>query len=413
MNKTKILLTLIMLLQGLVGYSQKTESALYLTLTHANVIDVENGKVHPDMTLIIKDDRIESLYAAKRGKVKGQVIDLQHKYVLPGLIDSHVHITNMTGTQAKTGYQYLEYLLMHGITSVRDPAGNGKILRSIQQDVNVDKRKGSDIYFAAFMAGDWYYNRNINLRTEPYMPWEQRLVPGMNLDSAMRQAKSSGATGVKLYHSFDVVFLKKVAAAAKRNKLLVWGHSMLFPAQPVEVAQSGMQVMSHSSMLEYLINDPKLASRKTSQSYKDSVISNIDVTTLAKAMKQNNVILDATLCVSPTKGAFAMVRKLHQKGVKISTGTDEITVLKNPYPHLFKEINYLVNECGFTASEALNAATMIAAETIGQEKNIGSIKSGKKADLLILNGNPLIDINQLKNLNGVIKHGQVIVSPIR
>jgi imidazolonepropionase-like amidohydrolase len=75
---------------------------------------------------------------------------------------------------------------------------------------------------------------------------------------------------------------------------------------------------------------------------------------------------------------------------------------------LINELGYFVDECGFTPAEALAAGTIISAETIGQEKNIGSIKVGKQADLLVLSENPLLDINGLKEQLMIIKHGKFV-----
>ncbi|MGM9478526.1 amidohydrolase family protein [Pedobacter sp. GSP4] len=391
-------------------FAQQKKDAVYLSLKNVNIVDVEKGKVDTGMTILIKNDRIEAIFPAKQNKTKGKIIDLQHRFIIPGLVDSHVHVSSISGSPIERSYQYLEYLLKHGITTIRDPAANGPILQKVQQDVNSDIRPGSDVYYAAFMAGDWYYNRDMNIRKEPYHPWEQCLKPGTNLDSAMQVAKNFGATGVKLYHSFDAAFLKEIAAAAKRNHLQVWGHAMMYPARPLEVVRAGVEVISHASMLSALINDPKMNYRKVAQAYKDSVGGSIDVSELAAEMKKRNVILDATLSVSEVKEQwiFEIVKKLHLLGVKISAGTDKITVLTNPYPHLLDELNYFVNNCGFTPADALAAATIISAETVGQEKNIGSIKVGKKADFAVIDGNPLIDINKLKNLQMVIKHGKVV-----
>ncbi|KRT17816.1 hypothetical protein ASU31_00520 [Pedobacter ginsenosidimutans] len=382
----------------------------YLTLKNANLIDVENGKLLAGMTIIIKNDRIESIKPTKKSKSKGNVIDIENNYLVPGLIDSHLHVTNTNGSPIERAYEYLNYLLRHGITTVRDAAGNGAILEVVQQNVNSDKIPGADIYYAAFMAGDWYYNRGQNLRKEPYKPWEQCLKPDVNLDSAMIEAKSCGATGIKLYHSFDSIFLKQVVSVAKKHRLRVWGHAMMYPARPLEVVRAGVEVISHASMLAALIDDPKMNYSKVPQSYKDSVGSTIDVSKLAIEMKRRNVILDATLSVSEVKEnwIFDLVKKLHKFGVKISAGTDKITLITNPYPHIIEELNYFVNQCGFTPAEALAAGTIISAETIGQQKNIGSISVGKKADILMLKANPLKDINGLKECLMVVKHGKVI-----
>lgn len=117
----------------------------------------------------------------------------------------------------------------------------------------------------------------------------------------MKEARGCGATGVKLYHSFDAPFLKKVVTAAKKNNLKVWGHAMMYPAKPAEVIAAGVEVVSHAYMLESLVDDPRLSDRKLSKSSKDSIRCAIDVSKLAKSMYRKNVILDATLCLSLNK----------------------------------------------------------------------------------------------------------------
>ncbi|WP_316795046.1 hypothetical protein [Pedobacter agri] len=213
------------------------------------------------------------------------------------------------------------------------------------------------------MAGDWYYNRGQHIRKEPYSPWKQLLVPDDNLDKATSVAKACGATGVKLYHSFDKDFLADVTAAAKRHHLKLWGHTMLYPAKPVEVVTSGMEVLSHVSMLETMRTDSLFYLRSTSMACKDSIIAGINIIPFCKAMKKHQRILDAALCVSEFKDpwVFALLKRVHEQGVKVSTGTDQIVDLNRSYPRLIDESCYFVNKCGFTPAEALYSATQISA----------------------------------------------------
>ena len=143
--------------------------------------------------------------------------------------------------------------------------------------------------------------------------------------------------------------------------------------------------------------------RNTPMAYEDSIIAGIDIIPFCKVMKKKGVILDATLCVSEEKDpwVFALLKRVHKQGVKISTGTDQIVDSNRAYPRLIDELDYFLNKCGFTPAQALYSATQISAEVIGQEKNRGSIKVGKRADLLILKDNPLLDVNSLKNIHMV------------
>lgn len=411
MKKTLLILSyLISTLSYLKANEARLKVDTILILKNASVIDVSTGRIQKDKSIIIKNGNIFRIGHIPKKMKNAKTLDLTGQFIIPGLIDTHIHVTSPHKNSIEKTFDHLEYYLKHGITSARDAGGDGSALLQVQTEIRKGNRIGTDVFFSSFMAGDWYYNRGQNIRTDPYSPWEQRLMPGDDLDKAMNEAKACGATGVKLYHSFDKDFLDKVTSAAKRHGLKVWGHTMLYPAKPIEVVNGGMEVLSHVSMLETMRTDSLFYRRSTPLAYKDSIIAGIDIIPFCKAMKKHNAILDATLCVSEAKDpwVFALLRRVHDQGVKISTGTDQIVDLRRAYPRLIDELDYFVNKCGFTPEQALYSATQIAAEVIGQEKNRGSIKVGKRADLLILKKNPLIDITSLKNIEMVIQRGKFI-----
>lgn len=380
-----------------------------LILTNANILDAKGAHFIKGKHLVISDGKIRSLTTSLKKWKGARVIDLQGKYIIPGLIDAHVHVTANRKNNIENTYSHLNYFLRHGITSVRDAAGDGSALRLAQEEIRLGKRSGSDVYFAAFMAGDWYFNRDQHLRKEPYQPWEQLLTPATDLDSAMAAAKACGATGVKLYHSFDKDFLPKVIAAAKRHGLKTWGHTMMYPAKPIEVVGAGLEVLSHVSMLENLTTDTLFFRRKTSLAYKDSVIAQLYISTFCRMMKKKKAILDATLCVSEERDpwVFPLLKRVHAAGVEIAAGTDQIVDVNRPYPRLLDELRYFVEQCGFTNAEAIRSATITGAKVVGQEKHIGSIEKGKQADIIVLNGDPLQNIAELRNIQMVIKSGKI------
>lgn len=381
-----------------------------LVLKNASILDAKGEKFTKGKDLMISNGKISSFKPSKKELKDAKTIDLQGKFIIPGLIDAHVHVTANRKNNIENTYKHLDYFLHHGITSVRDAAGDGAALLKAQTEIKKGNRSGADVYFSSFMAGDWYYNRDQHIRNEPYSPWEQLIVPGTNLDSAMSVAKACGATGVKLYHSFDKDFLPLVVNAAKKHGLIVWGHTMLYPATPLEVVSAGMEVLSHVYMLENLTTDTLFFRRKTPAAYKDSVIANLDIDAFCNMMKKKGAILDATLCVSEIQNPwiFPLLKRVHEKGVTIATGTDQIVDTTKAHPRLLDEISYFVEKCGFSNAEALRAATIVGAKVVGQEKNIGSIEKGKNADLLILSENPLININALKKQVLVIKNGKVV-----
>jgi imidazolonepropionase-like amidohydrolase len=134
-------------------------------------------------------------------------------------------------------------------------------------------------------------------------------------------------------------------------------------------------------------------------------------------MKEKNTILDATISVNsyllkqhPESGganlryelAKRITAKARKAGVKICTGTDADQKFL-----VQEEMKLLVHECGFTPFDAIIAATKNGAEAIGILKSHGTVEPGKTADLLVLDKNPLDDIDNISSVNIVIKAGRL------
>ncbi|WP_159445112.1 amidohydrolase family protein [Filimonas lacunae] len=423
MRKSKwlLLLAVVGMLWMLPVNARERATDSVLVLKNARVIDVLTGKMTAGVTVVVQHGVITAIGKRAGKHVVGKEIDIHGGYVVPGLIDTHIHVANGHGVKPERGLSLLNYLVKHGITTVRDAAGNAEVLHTLQTEIRNGDVVGADVYYAAFMAGRWYYDRGIGLRKEPYMAWEQCIEPGVDLDSAMAAAKACGATGIKLYHSIEGSYLPQVVRAAKKQGLKVWGHAMMYPAKPVEVVNAGVEVLSHVSMLTWLnpsdsvqrMFSARIYSKLTTQQ-KDSLLACIDVKPFCDAMKAHNAILDATLRVSYPRDEYVMplLKRIYQQGVKISAGTDEITDTTQPYPHLMEELGYFIHNCGFTTLDALRSATIIGAEAIGEEKHIGSVTVGKKADLLVLQENPLQDIEHLKKQVMVIQAGRIITQAL-
>ncbi len=408
-----ILMCLGFSLKKLHAFAKQSTDTSMIVLKNVNVLDFDQGKFINKKNVAVSNGVIVSTNYPER-KLKGlKVLDLSGKYLVPGLIDAHVHVSAQTKNNINTTFSHLNYFLKHGVTTVRDASGDGAALLEAQQSIKSGKQKGANVFFAAVMAGDWYYNRGVDLhKNEPYQPWRQLVTDQTDLDSAMAIAKSCGATGVKLYHSFNKELLAKVVTAAKKHGLKTWGHLMMYPATPLEVVASGVEVPSHVFMLENLVADSAFLLRKTSAGYKEDLIAKFDITGFCDLMKSKNAILDATLCVSEDRDPwiFTMLKKIHEQGVEIAAGTDQVVNLNRPHPRLLDELSSFVDKCGFINIDAIKAATLINAKVIGEEKRLGSIEKGKVADLLVLNGNPLLDIRELGNIKIVMQSGKIAYS---
>ena len=393
---------------------------LPLILKNARVVDVEKGMILEPTDLIIENGCVKEIGKNSSKNTKGIVKDLSGMYVMPGLIDAHVHLSNDSKETKQDRIKHLEYYLKHGITSVRDGAGDARILKELNDGVSKGDILGPDIYYSAFMAGPPYFKDNdresgmVEGWHEPFAPWMQCIYPDTDLDKAMRDAKEWGCTGVKIYGGFDREMLMRLSQKARQHNLEVWGHATLFPAKPQDAADACMHVISHANMLEWEGVADTLSSdifENYKKYYEHIDRENMSVTHFLQTVKKNNLILDPTLYICIVNGmewAARFVKEANEMGVKICAGTDYINDLDRDLPYLFDEMQLYFEKCAFTPQQVLLSATKTAAEALGVADKKGTVCKGKIADLIVLKGNPLNDIKELRNPQWVIKRGKIV-----
>jgi len=430
MNRS-ILLILFSIFYSVVSFSQFSPG--YYALKDVSVIDGISKNVMSHYTIIIRNKYIEAVGPGKEIVIPDSAVIFNYpgKYVMPGLIDTHVHLaTDPSNVDNRIRAEKdLKDMLLSGITSVRDMAGDARALASLSRDAELDEIISPDIYYAALMAGPAFFKDPRTHQTTQGgiaggMPYMKAVTDSTDLRVAVAEAKGSGATAIKLYAELSGGLAKKITEEAHRQNLLVWSHANLDYATALEVINAGVNSISHASMisgwnsrnipLEYL--RPGLP-----DSFWDSVFRTLPVAELIKAMQKNKTILDATILTFKEAGTdpslpdnrrqawFAMYEigkrftiLAHEKGVPICTGTD-----LDEKKFVQREIKLLVKECDFTPMEALISATANGARAIGIEKTTGTIQPGKIADLVLLSANPAKDIENLDKVEMVIKNGKI------
>lgn len=391
-----------------------------LLLKNARIVDVNTGNVSKPTQILVIDGIIQAMGKSVGENFDGKTVDLCGKFVLPGLINAHIHLGNDPEESWEHREKVLKYLLEHGITAVRDAAGDARILKELKHGVETGEIVGPDIYYSAFVAGEPYYRGNDRERNmvigldSLYAPWLQCICPSDDLDKAMKVAIDCGATGVKIYGGLSRKELFPLVIAAKKAGLKVWGHATLYPAKPTDMADSGVEVLSHAYLLEWEGVKEDLSDNifdNYERFYEKIDRNSLDLSIFIRGMKKSDAIFDPTLYLCLANGmewTSKIVRQLHQAGIRICAGTDWMEDIERPYPFLIDEIELYVEKCGFSPLEACRTATIIAAEVIGREKEMGSIEEGKCANLFVVKGNPLDDIKFLRDVFMVIKNGKVI-----
>ncbi|WP_459211767.1 amidohydrolase family protein [Aquimarina rhabdastrellae] len=419
----------------------KEDKGTYIVLKNATVIDaVSNTGRRGD--ILIREEKIHKVsyngpIIAPQGAT---TYDLKGKYIIPGLIDAHVHITHGTFKDAQ---EQLNTALMGGVTGVRDMGGDGRMLTLLKKNTQIGEDIGADVFFSTIIAGPNFFDNDPRPQqvakgaVAGEVSWQRSITNDSDFKQVIAEAKGLGATAIKVYDSVDKELFKKIASEAKRQGLKVWAHAVVPPTKAIDITNGGAEMMSHAGdMIAYeFLSELKgrhdFKSREEAIAYRKKLKevkwdkNAPEVKRLFNAMKKNNSILDATLFVyydglsrpsngrkvdsSRYKAAMKAVNIAKNMGVKIGAGSDHVITYGRYHQktvNIHKELELLV-QAGLSPIDALRAATIINAEGMGEEKNIGTIEEGKLANIVILDANPLENISNTRKIKAVIKRGEL------
>ncbi len=416
-----------------IGLSHTISAQLVIenyALEHVHVVDVVNNKIWKDYTVVVNNDKIQDLFSSSNYIQNDSVqsFNFKEKYLIPGLIDAHVHMaTDPTKERREDAEHTLKEMLLSGITSVRDMAGDARALASLSRDALVGDIDAPNVYFSSLMAGPEFFTDPRTIATAQggvsgQMPYMKAIDDATNISLAVAEAKGAGAHGLKLYANLTAAQMKAIVKEAKQQNFPAWAHAALMPTKPSEVIESGVISISHSSMLilEKFAGNKEIPEAwmevdltKDNSEYWEEEYQKLQLQNLYQQIKKQAVILDATMSL---KGVYENNPKRHWRyemskritrdaknaGVKVCAGsdTDQITFVQH-------EMKLLVNDCEFSPYEALEAATLHAAEATGIAASEGSIEKGKTANLVLLNKNPLEAIENIDAVHMVIKYGRM------
>jgi imidazolonepropionase-like amidohydrolase len=367
---------------------------------------VGDGRVLEHATVLVKGERIEKV-AGKNMRIPkdAQKIPMDGQVLLPGFIDSHIHICLDSSpdpmTSALTESQTMTTLkaakaarqtLMAGITSVRDMGGKDGIDLELKQAINLGLIPGPRMLASGkliCMSGGhgWQVGLEAN-----------------GVDAVRKAAREQIKAGV------DIV--KLMATGGVLTPDVEPGSEQLTEAElkagVEEAHKAGRKTATHAMGTKGILN----ALRAGIDSIEHGVYLDEEAVSL---MVEKNVPLIPTLSALfniLNKGieagipAFAVektlkvkpfhlesIRMAREAGVSIAMGTDAGTPF-NIHGDNLRELKLLV-DCGFSPMDAIEAGTRIAAQVLGMENQLGTIEEGKLADLVLIEGNPLEDIEIL------------------
>jgi imidazolonepropionase-like amidohydrolase len=382
-----------------------------------NVIDMVSAKPKADMTVVVVGDRIAAVGRARKIRVPegAQVIDAANKYLIPGLWDMHVHLGD--GDFDKNFY--LRLFIANGITGVRIMEGAPEY-QSWRKEAEGGTLLAPRMIIASPMIGFGDLSNISEARAR----------------EEVRKAKQSGPDFIKVHDNLARAAYFAVIEEAKRVGLPVEGHTPV-SVTAEEVSQAGQKSIEHLTGLAPAEADHATAERLFALFRKNQTWQ---CPTLI--MRHNYALLDdSSLAADPrlkyakpswrarwlrmTKeaGAWpagegarrretirkedALVAEMQRAGVGILAGTDDANPYVLPGFGLHDELTLLV-KAGLTPMEALRAATFNPAKFLGLSGSLGTVERRKRADLVLLDANPLADISNTKKIAAVIAGGRYL-----
>lgn len=414
------------------GTAQVQGTAPLEILYGFTLIDGRGGPPLEDAAIAIRGNEILTV-ASRRDLLSGPdaprdaiPVNLGGGFVIPGLIDVHVHLGTVPNRQAAEAELYR--LLYGGVTAVRDMAGDGRALASLARDSRLGQIDSPDLYFSALMAGPSFLNdprpqSSAAGEVAGEVPWMQAITPETDVVLAVAQAKGTYASGIKIYANLEVAEVRNITAEAHRQGMQVWAHSMVFPTRPLDVVRADVDVVSHVCRIawEGMADAPTEYHHDQVPQYANFSPSSPVFTELFDEMRTRGTILDATLSMyaraasassNPVSDrcdvdfARALVRRAHEEGIAIAAGTDYTTPPDDPFPALYRELEELVAGAGMTPMAAIESATRVAAEAIGIEETHGTLVHGRPVSFVLLDENPLDDIANLRSVREVWKNAE-------
>jgi imidazolonepropionase-like amidohydrolase len=415
-----------------------------LALEHAAVFDGPTGSFLADRTLVLEKGLISGLFeSGKKALPEGaRVVDLTGKFVIPGLIDAHVHIaSDPSGFDRRDqAVPMLNKALRGGVTYIRDMAGDNRALADLVRAVKSGEIVAPDIRYSALMAGSDFFKDPRTImsskgETPGQTPWGRAVGPDTDLTLAIAEGRGSGAAAIKIYTMIAPDLLGRIVREAHRQGMPVWSHATVPPGKPGDTVAAGVDVVSHAEQLVFegvpaVASGPVLpAQRWLSPDLQAVRPDHPAIVALLKRMAGQGTILDATLItgqamleaaakdypkllpVARRRFGFAcgVTRLAREMGVSVCAGTDGLLdEVDSPFPSLHREMELLVREAGFTPAAAIQAATGVSARALGIEKSHGTIAVGFAADLVVLAADPLADIRRTREVALVIKSGREV-----
>lgn len=391
--------------------------------------DPATGKVETAKTLVLENGKVARIIDGYVAEPGGKVVDLKDSFVLPGLIDSHVHLTHQqsptsrldnvtrsSADEAMVGAGFARKTLMAGFTTVADLGAENQAIFALRDGVKRGDVPGPRIIAAGSAVSIHGGHGDVNGYSDEVMHVLRPTSVCSGADDCRR------ATREQVWHGADIIkitatggVLSNTAAGLAQQfsddelKAIVdaahkMGRKVTAHAHGVDGINSFLRAGGDSIEHGTYLDAESIALFKKNGAYLIPTLMAGDFV-YRVASGPNNFLTPAQTAKALEAGPklLAMARRAHEAGVKIAFGTDTGVSAHGDNAGEFA----LLVKAGLTPLEAIQTATVNAADHFSLSSEIGSLTPGKAADLIAVKGDPLKDVTELRRVTSVIKGGVV------
>jgi Tol biopolymer transport system component len=386
-----------------------------IALTNARVITMDGTRrVLENATIIVRNNRIESVGTGIAAPSGAHVVNLAGKTVMPGIIDAHAHYNPDISTLNVVEQQHQGMIanLAYGVTTLYEVYGND------HKDFLVsDMQRAGTVWGPRLLSTGWPIYGQRFYRPKLYRP----IITQADADEVVRLNREEGATALKDYAQFNRMTRQALYAAARKQGVNVVAETAVDPAMNWTMLIDGVSGLEHTVGLTPLYDDVirlwgatgagntptlivvyngpagELYFHQRDRLWEDRKLLNFNNRDDLLAFRRPTKYFDDDVYAGDMA---AELRKLHKAGVSIQvSGHGQMHGLDK---HWEME---LMGRGGFTPAEILGFATIQGAKYLNLDTQLGSIEAGKFADLVILGANPLDDIKNTRSIEQVMQNG--------
>ena len=390
-------------------------------------------------SVLVRDGRIAYVGSATglKDASRARVIDGTGRFLIPGLIDMHTHVS-------KTRASSLALLVAHGVTTVRDLGGDHEELLRWKRDLAAGTRVGPTLrvagpYLESAANAARQHNTPPAEMVEPVERTRMGVASPAEAERVIAAIAARGVDHLKIRTTQDRETYLAIGAAARRHGLALIGHWQPYSLE--DFFASGQRSVEHA-FYPPLDKRPPAERRALFERMAGDGIAYVPTLVVLERMGTpdeeglKRIVEEAGKPAGGQRRLSAFTRadwreqlaeqgpgrrqayqqfladtrrdlaEMRAAGVRVLAGTDSGVLNVVPGEAMHEELRLLVRDAGMTALEALQAATSSAAAFMGIDREAGSVAVGKRADLILLDCNPLEDISRVSQIAGVAVGGR-------